>query len=231
MGAAAVAIVFVLAGGFVYRMFEWSIRDQPGAAPPPVGALAKLPLEIGDWRGIDVPLDERVVTATDTDDHISRLYQSGDRRVGLYIAFGTRFRDLLPHRPEVCYPAAGWVLQESNVADLTSNDDRRLTVRIHQFQGGPVDASVVTVLSYHVLDGVVVADVDELRSRGGGVTHRVRYVAQVQIRASDGYDVDSATDSVRAFAAAAAAPIMAILSPSPSDAPASASESGKQNDG
>lgn len=215
--AALWAIAILLAGGLAYRALERGLHAHSEVAPPPVGALAKLPFEIGNWRGRDVPLDERVATATDTDDHLSRVYKSRRRTVGLYVAFGTQFRDLLPHRPEVCYPAAGWVLQKTRSEVLITDVGRRLPIRIHQFQGGPVDASMVTVLSYHVLDGEVVADIDELRHRGGGLSRRIRYVAQVQIRASSGFDVDRATKCVRAFAAESAAPILLIMTNTPAD--------------
>ena len=211
VSAIAVAMVLVIGSGLAYRALQ---RRAEGDRPTPhllPGTLASLPFEIDGWVGADEPLDKRVADATDTDDYVSRIYRAGDAQVGLFFAYGTRFRDLLPHRPEVCYPAAGWVLQQQHFETLVTPDGRHIPVRIHRFQGGPVDAVSVTVLSYHIVDGEIVADVGQLRKRGFALHKRVDYVAQVQIRCVGSVSADSAVDVVKRFAVASVGPIHDIL--------------------
>ena len=93
-------------------------------------SVAAGPLQIGPWNGSDTALDERLVKATDTDDHVSRSYVRSDGRgdVSLFIAYGVRFRDLMPHRPEVCYTGAGWTLEATSERTLTIEDELELCV-------------------------------------------------------------------------------------------------------
>lgn len=211
--AVVAAVSLIVGGGVTYRVLEKVAASTGSAGVSLPGALSDLPMAIDRWNGIDAPLDDRVVDATDTDQHVSRIYRSSDREVGLFLAYGTRFRDLLPHRPEVCYPAAGWVLHQQANDMLTIADGTTLPVRIHQFRGGPVDASAVTVLSYHIVDGEIIADVSELRRRGFAARRRVGYVAQVQIRCTDGADARTARETVVAFASESAPYIKALFAP------------------
>ena len=53
---AVVAIAILLVAGFAYRtLSSYYARPSESKLLPP-GSLARLPLELGDWRGQDQPL-------------------------------------------------------------------------------------------------------------------------------------------------------------------------------
>lgn len=140
-------------------------------------------MQLGDWTGREAPLDEAIVQRTDTDDHVNRTYmRSGGRKaVSLFIGYGVRMRDLMPHRPEVCYPGAGWTLDETRRIELTTDDGSILPCQIHTFYRGGLDLRRVEVLNYYIVDGRYCPDVSSLRSRAWKSQSGMTYVAQVQI--------------------------------------------------
>ncbi len=72
--------------------------------------LRELPTELGDWRGLESPLEERIVEATGVDDYVNRLYRDSDGSpLALYIGYYTSQRtgDIV-HSPKYCLPGAGW---------------------------------------------------------------------------------------------------------------------------
>jgi len=80
------------------------------AGPLPSVSLTKplqcFPLSLERWTGLETPLtDPRFLYG---DDHLSRVYQSGDRRQGfqLWMAYSAKGADR-GHHPEVCMRAAG----------------------------------------------------------------------------------------------------------------------------
>src|SRR5688572_8605222 len=72
--------------------------------------LSLFPLEVGRWQGAEASvLDARVVAALGVDDHLNRIYLSGDRVIGTYIGYYSSQRegDAI-HSPMNCLPGAGW---------------------------------------------------------------------------------------------------------------------------
>jgi hypothetical protein len=72
--------------------------------------LKSLPLEIGDWIGVDLPVDAETVRQAQTTEYLSREYEHRKRpglKVNLWVNFsimGTNLR----HTPEICLPSGGW---------------------------------------------------------------------------------------------------------------------------
>ena len=148
--------------------------------------LQRLPLQIGDWTGQDVAMDEAIVRATDTDALVNRKYfcKSTLDGVGLYIAYGARARDLEPHRPEVCYIGSGWTLVDKQSMELTANNDLKLPCGILQFSRGALNTEKVIVLDYYIVDSQYSSDVSLLRSKAWLGSGTIKYVAQIQIVAA-----------------------------------------------
>ena len=206
--AAMVSSVLMLTFGLGFRVLAARLSAPADTMPIDPEALQELPLQIGDWTGQEVPLDEAIVRATDTDAHINRRYsrKSGLESMLLYIASGVKARDLMPHRPEVCYTGAGWTLTSRQSVDLASSNEMKLPCNILQFSRGTFDKSRVIVLDYYLVDGQYCRDVSLLRSkawRGSGI---VNYVAQVQIVTfiTAAQTVQSAMAVLSDFAAASA---------------------------
>ena len=181
--AAVTASFLMLVFGLGYRVLAARLAAPVNTTPISPEALAQLPLQIGDWIGQEVLLDEAIVRATDTDAHVNRRYSrhGGLGSVALYIASGVKARDLMPHRPEVCYTGAGWTLTERDSMELPLSNGMKLPCNVLQFSRGSLGSSKVMVLDYYIVDGQYCHDVSLLRSKAWRGSGTVDYVAQVQI--------------------------------------------------
>ncbi len=215
------ALLVLLAGGFGYRALAERLGGPSGAAVLARGTLNRLPTVIGPWVGQDLPLDEATIQAADVDDFVNRIYTRQDAAgaVALYIAYGVHFRDLLPHRPEVCYPAAGWARLEAVGEELRTVDGSVVPLRRYRFGRGGLDAGQVTVLNYYDISGQRSADVSALRARLWRSPTPVHYVAQVQVSTTTAAaDQTQAEQWGRAFLEEAAPLIAATLTTAVQDA-------------
>ena len=213
--ATIAASSIMLSFGIGYRVLAARLAAPVDTIPLSPEALARLPLQIGDWTGREVPLDEAIVQATDTDAHINRSYsrQNAPESVLLYIAYGVRVRDLMPHRPEVCYTGAGWTLIDRRSTELALTDEMKLPCNVLQFSRGSLNKQRVVVLDYYIVDGQYCDDVSDFRFKAWGGSGTVGHVAQVQIVASvaPNLPADSAGRSVSAFAAESASSISSLF--------------------
>jgi hypothetical protein len=147
--AASVASVLMLVSGSGFRVLATRLAAPVDTNPIRIEALQQLPLQIGGWTGQDVPLDEAIIEATDTDALINRRYsrRGSLESVSLYIASGVRARDLMPHRPEVCYTGAGWTLTDRRFMALPLTNEMKLPCNILQFSRGSFNSAKVVVLN------------------------------------------------------------------------------------
>lgn len=204
ISAAIAAIILMFVFGLSHRILSGRLLYSVEMPPIDPNALAKFPMEIGMWTGREMPLDEAIIEATGTDAHISRNYvrDGGMEGVSLYVAFGQRARDLMPHRPDVCYVGAGWTRGGTESVELPLADGTKLPCTILQFSRGSLMQSKVMILDYYIVDGSICSDISLLRSkiwRGAG---SVNYTAQIQISVPvlTNHDSESAKKTVSAFA-------------------------------
>ncbi|MHC4233946.1 MAG: exosortase-associated EpsI family protein [Planctomycetota bacterium] len=217
--AALVALALLVASGVAYRAVVWRVAEFFAIEPIPPGALAVLPRQIGDWTGHDEPLDERTVVVVDADDHLARVYTSDDGEVAsLFIAlrrrdvaFGVPASALVPHRPEVCYPAHGWTAGETFTAELEAADGSPSPVKIYRFERGELERERVVVLAYYIVDGRRGHSPAQLRASGWRPKGDVRYVAQIEIACNERVFGRPAEELIRAFAADSAADILTLI--------------------
>ena len=213
--AAITAGFLMLVLGMGYRVLDSRLSGPGNASPISFAMLERFPMQVGDWTGTEVPLDEEIVRATDTDAHINRRYSrnNGLEFVSLYIATGVKARDLMPHRPEVCYTGAGWTLIDKRSIELTLDDGTILPCNVMQFSRGVLTVKKVVVLDYYIVDDEYCRDVSLLRSKAWKGSGTVRYVAQVQIVTSiqSNQTADSATKSLSAFAVESASSIYMLF--------------------
>ncbi len=215
-------IVAAVVAGFLMLVYSTAYRVLAARLAAPVNttllspaALERLPMQIGDWAGQNVPLDEAIVRATDTDAHINRRYSqyNASEYIQLYIAYGVRARDLMPHRPEVCYTGAGWTLIDKHFTELPLSDGMELPCSVFQFSRDTLNTKKIVVLAYYIVDEQYCRDVSLLRSKAWRGSGTVRYVAQVQIVASttSNLTADSAARIVCAFAVESAPSISRLF--------------------
>ena len=213
--SAVVAGFLMLVSTAAYRVLAARLEAPVNTTPISPAALERLPLQIGDWMGREVPLDEAIVRATDTDAHINRSYSrnNASQYISLYIAAGVKARDLMPHRPEVCYTGAGWTLIDKRSMELPLSDGMELPCMALQFSRGTLNTKKTVLLNYYIVDGQYCRDISRLRSKAWRGSGTVRYIAQVQIIASTtvNLNADSATRLVCDFAAESASSISRLF--------------------
>lgn len=211
LAAVAAACVFMFATGWGYRVLAARLAAPVDAEPISAAAVERFPLQIGAWTGQEKPIDPNLVAATDTDAHISRIYSRGGglETVSLWVACGVRTRDLMPHRPEVCYTGSGWTLRDRKAVDLPISDGGKLPCNVMHFSRGALGMQNTMVLYYYLADGQYCRDVSEWRYNLKGIG----YVAQVQIVApiSAGQTADSIERLVSAFAVDSVSPLVELF--------------------
>lgn len=218
ISAAIVMILLMFAFGSFNRILFDLLLTSPNMRSVSPDSLAEFPMEIGLWTGEEAPLDETIVEATDTDAHISRNYSKNNdsESVWFYVAFGQRTRDLIPHRPEVCYKGQGWTLAKSQSEEIALNDGTKLPCRIMQFDRGSFlkPKEKVVILNYYIVDGSLCRDVSMLRkkiwqefvsllmNRISRRTLSSNYISQIQIVAplKSNYDSESTEKTISEFA-------------------------------
>jgi len=81
--------------------------------PKQASSLSSIPLQIGDWKGQDIPVSQATASVLQASEVLLRDYTSADGAyVGLFIAY---FRDQKYgsqiHSPRHCVPGGGWVVE------------------------------------------------------------------------------------------------------------------------
>ncbi len=192
--AAAVAAFIMLGTGLSYRSISTGLAVPATANPLAPESLDELPMEINDWIGQDVVMDDAVVEATDTDAHLNRQYWRKSDLKSISLFAGCSFRALynVIHRPEYCYPRSGWTLTDRYVRELTLGEGKILPCTIYHFSRGSLEVEHVVVLHYLVADGEYYSDVPVLESRLWHIFSSIDYVARVMISTSGRISRDEA---------------------------------------
>jgi hypothetical protein len=189
--AGGLAFLLLVGAGIAYRVTAsrlQRIRDNPVALPMPLG---KIPIHIGGWTGQDVVLPsttEEYMRENFADDFVSREYTNPAERAqaDIYVVYCSSYPSgLLGHRPDVCFPAHGWIPDQTTPTEVTTRSGRAVKCLSHEFHKAAPAYGQAFVLSFYVLNGQIT-----LRERDfSGVFDRTpnisgnpaRYVAQVQI--------------------------------------------------
>ena len=205
----------MIASGIGYRAMARQLAGPASGKPLPADALSKLPMIIGEWAGVETPLRQDVVLATDSDSHVSRTYSRGvgNQSVWAYISYGVRVRDMAPHRPEVCYSGAGWIIERSSNEQIVLADGSKLPCKIFNFARGGLSNQQMLVLNYYIVDGQYCQDVSQLRWKFLHGSTAVRYVLQVQVVCTEttGFSTETGIEAIRGFAADSAKKIFELL--------------------
>lgn len=124
----AIGILLVAAIlGEVY--FRWLVKAGIDEVVPLNKPLSSIPVQLGDWRGLDVTIAPDVLLVINAEDVLQRTYYLGkEQQLAVYIAYFAGIRGMAPHRPDVCRPGAGWKNISSEVVAL----------EVPGFGGGPL---------------------------------------------------------------------------------------------
>lgn len=74
--------------------------------------LKNVPMEIGDWVGTDLPVDEQVKRTAGARGYVSRAYKNTitGEAVTVWLIVG-HAKDVIRHTPDVCYPSSGFTMR------------------------------------------------------------------------------------------------------------------------
>jgi hypothetical protein len=181
------AILLLISAGTTYRVLASRLNllvDVPIKLSVP---LSDFPTIVGKWTGNDAPLHLNIQRAAGNDDFINRLYidKQSNKWVNIYIAYTARPRTMLGHRPQVCYPAGGWVHDSTEGSEIVSNKGKHIPCLIHRFHMPGENYQEIVVLNYYIVNGQLTSD-ESVFSGVGWRTPNIegdpaRYTAQVQI--------------------------------------------------
>ena len=189
------ALVVIAASELAIRVVDYSMDPAPIKAP--LKPLNELPTTIGPWIGRDMPLDRHIFKNSGAADMVNRIYRNSvDDQVAVNVGVWLDYNPVMPHKPEICYPSAGWEISN------------RELVKVSPLSGQPFKARVLTLqnkdqriaLLYWVLmDNTVAVDDGEVRNvlqkhRGFGKTRPP--VMKVMLQ-SDAPDVGTAAPTAR----------------------------------
>ncbi len=184
----------IIAFGWHYRSFSEKYGDFSGGKVQLPVPLKEFPMDFGDWHGEDVELSDVILKVAGNDDYLNRLYvntKTGEW-FNLYLAYTGDPRTMLGHRPQVCYPAAGWNPQSLEEIEISVNNDLKVPCLLHHFyRPGRSDqpGAQVVVLNYYILNGQITnqeESFDGIGTRAPNIDgETARYVAQIQISSSN----------------------------------------------
>jgi EpsI family protein len=180
------ALLLVLAG-ITYRVVASHLNRlvrAPVQLPVP---LSKVPLQIGSWSGQEVQIPTNVIRVTGADDFLNRVYSNKitNQHVSVYIAYTARPRTMLGHRPQVCYPAGGWVHDSTEHTQVYSASGRKIPSLLHRFHMPAPSYEERVILNFYIVNSTLTSD-ESVFSGVGWRTPNIagdpaRYAAQVQI--------------------------------------------------
>ena len=130
LARAIVASLLILGASFAIQ------RASGAESVPPRVPLAALPLDLGDWRGRDLPAwDDRVLEVLGADDYVNRRYVNDRSVADLCLGYyrSQQQGDSI-HSPQNCLPGAGWQPVENDRVTIRVSPDRSITVNKYIIQ-------------------------------------------------------------------------------------------------
>jgi hypothetical protein len=182
-----IAVIVILSGGTAYRITSDSLARIAQTRIVLEQSLSSFPFRITDWNGKDAPIPINIQRVAGTDDFLSRFYinETAKEWFNLYVAYTARPRTMLGHRPEICYPANGWVREYTDKIEIITKNGRRIPCLLHLFHKPGQEREERFVLNYYVVNGRLTDDESVFYGLGWRTPNiagdSARYVAQIQI--------------------------------------------------
>jgi len=180
-------VVLLIFSGIAYRSVAehlQGITESPITLPV---ALSEFPLEVGQWVGREIPIPVNVQKVAGNDDFLSRLYinEVTNQWANIYVAYTARPRTMMGHRPQVCYPAHGWIHDSTDHKMVISKTGLEIPCLLHRFHRPTPNYQEMLILNFYVVNGQLTDD-ESVFSGVGWRTPNIegdpaRYVAQVQV--------------------------------------------------
>jgi EpsI family protein len=114
---ARLLLLSVLMAGIAMGAYLMSEEDIVTATRPPNRDLNTLPMQLGPWRGEEIPRDPHLFPDTGAAQTVTRVYRDAQGNpLSVYAAVWMKY-DIMPaHTPGTCYQGAGYqIVGEENV--------------------------------------------------------------------------------------------------------------------
>lgn len=216
--AASLAALVLFGAGWGHRALLARINQALGTMVRPAQPLASLPLELGAWRGRDVPLDRRVEGAANfDDDFLNRVYlrRADGAQVAAFIGYVGRPRAQLGHRPDVCYAAHGWDEVGQERVEIPLAGGETIPGIVYEFRRPNRTGWPMRVLATYVINGRYVKDPDEFarwNTRNPGLLgERPAYLARIQLVLQGTSDAEADLRLLGEFMPLIARPTLALM--------------------
>jgi hypothetical protein len=112
---AVLAVILIGTTTVIEGIFFRDRWGTPGVDAAELGKrFANVPKKIGDWTGIDIPVEEDVQERSGAVNFVNRRYTNSrsDVSVDLWLIIG-HSRDIIRHTPDICYASSGFRQQGS----------------------------------------------------------------------------------------------------------------------
>ncbi|MCL5103632.1 MAG: EpsI family protein [Armatimonadetes bacterium] len=109
-----VLIILIVSNGISY----WAYCRPPVVLSD--AAFGLVPMNIGDWQGQDIMMDEQTRKDIGADQVFFRTYSrsNGDRPVEVLVVYRKYGRRGFVHRPELCYPGSGFQISDKRLTKI-----------------------------------------------------------------------------------------------------------------
>ena len=185
------AFLLLILSGVLYRGVTSRLQaayQSPVKLPMP---LSDFPKEIGNWVGTDIPIrstTKEYMEQNFADDYLSRRYVNSKTNTwaDVYVVYcSSRPGGILGHRPDVCYPGAGWIWDSTKQSSFVTISGNKISCLIHRFHIPEPQYRETVVLNFYILNGQITArenDFSGLLGRWPNIAgDPARYIVQVQI--------------------------------------------------
>ena len=154
------ALILLTLSGIGYRVLASRLQlvvDSPIILPVPLKAF---PFTINNWVGKDVPIPVNIQRVAGADDFLSRLYinRISKQWANVYMPYTARPRTMLGHRPQVCYPAGGWVHDSTEHTKVVSKSGGDVPCLLHRFHKPAPNHDEKVVLNFYIVNGYLTDD-------------------------------------------------------------------------
>ncbi|MEN6424879.1 MAG: exosortase-associated EpsI family protein [Phycisphaerales bacterium] len=173
--------------------------------------LSQFPRTLNGWTGEDMaipPDTEQYMRVNFADDFINRRYVNRTTRqsADLYVVYSSSHPSgILRMSPLQCFPANGWIWDQTAPLHVVTPSNRLLRFTVHRFHRPAAPPAEMAVLCFYIVDNEIVAEQDLLTQFARETSqNQPRYMAQVEVSSFR-------EDSIRSAASAMADALIEIF--------------------
>ncbi len=212
------ALVLLVAAGLGHRALLQRIGVAMSQTAELKQPLESTPLDLGPWRGREIPFDpESLNVGWFDDEFLNRGYvhEETETSVGVFVGYVGRPRSTFGHRPDVCYAANGWTEEDQRSIVFTTDDGRVVHAILYRFDRARNFGPPLLVLATYVINGRFLEDPSDLtrwHSRGAGLLgERASYLTRVQLSTLATRGVTAETAALRDLMGRLVEPLAACM--------------------